>query len=790
MQESAPAIHAWLKSKGVEIPIKNITGLGKSTGEAKAMWMLEKFSEGYNDMYFVDDALPNVKAVKNVLNQLDVKSKVQQALPTKGILSKEFNFIVEDLYKIGSEKTYSQAKAKLIGKDKRTKSLITPANQDFAGLLQNFIGKGKKGETQQKFFNDNLHKPFARAYNNINSHKQSTINDFKALTKNYPKIKKNLNKKLPGSPWTYDHAVRVHRWTEAGFKIPDLSKVDIKELNDFVNNNVELLEFSRKLADLTKQEKGYTEPGNSWLSGSIMGDLSNVVSRVNRKVELAEFIENREAIFGTWNNGKLEGANMNKIEVTQGPKFREALEDILWRMETGSNRPTGRNAVTNAHMDFINGAVGTTMFLNSRSALLQGLSTFNYINWKDNNPVKAGLAFANQKQYWADFKYIMTSDMLRQRRGGLKYNVQEAELAQQAAQGRENWKKGDMAGIAKSTIAYMLKKGFLPTQIMDSFAISAGGATFYRNRINTYLKQGFEQKTAEKKAWLDFQERTEVAQQSSRPDLISQNQAAPMGRLVLAWANTPMQYGRIQEKSVRNFINRRGSDVENLSKISYYGVIQASIFASLQNALFAFALDEDDDMAKGDPQIPVQKRRADALYDQTWRTVNTVLDGQLRGIGIPGAVVGTIKNMALEAHYQDSKDYNQDFSRVGLQLISYSPPIGSKVRQVVGAGNIWRWNKDAILGSPMNLDNPGLMAAAKLIEAGTNIPVARGLQKTDNLREAADARNQYWQRVSSFWGFPSYQIGVKNEEFEKTKKKFKKLRKKSKKKTHKIVYSL
>tara|TARA_R110000737_G_scaffold57108_2_gene82147 strand:- start:96 stop:1082 length:987 start_codon:yes stop_codon:yes gene_type:complete len=322
---------------------------------------------------------------------------------------------------------------------------------------------------------------------------------------------------------------------------------------------------------------------------------------------------------------------------------------------------------------------------------------------------------------------------------------------------------------------------------MDSFAISAGGATFYRNRINTYLKQGFEQKTAEKKAWLDFQERTEVAQQSSRPDLISQNQAAPMGRLVLAWANTPMQYGRIQEKSVRNFINRRGSDVENLSKISYYGVIQASIFASLQNALFAFALDEDDDMAKGDPQIPVQKRRADALYDQTWRTVNTVLDGQLRGIGIPGAVVGTIKNMALEAHYQDSKDYNQDFSRVGLQLISYSPPIGSKVRQVVGAGNIWRWNKDAILGSPMNLDNPGLMAAAKLIEAGTNIPVARGLQKTDNLREAADARNQYWQRVSSFWGFPSYQIGVKNEEFEKTKKKFKKLRKKSKKKIYKIV---
>ena len=30
-------------------------------------------------MYFVDDALSNVEAVKNVLDQLDIKSKVVQA---------------------------------------------------------------------------------------------------------------------------------------------------------------------------------------------------------------------------------------------------------------------------------------------------------------------------------------------------------------------------------------------------------------------------------------------------------------------------------------------------------------------------------------------------------------------------------------------------------------------------------------------------------------------------------------------------------------------------------------
>ena len=67
-QASAEPIHNWLKSKGIEIPIENITGLGKSEGSAKAQWMLEKFAEGYNDMYFVDDALPHVEAVKEVLS--------------------------------------------------------------------------------------------------------------------------------------------------------------------------------------------------------------------------------------------------------------------------------------------------------------------------------------------------------------------------------------------------------------------------------------------------------------------------------------------------------------------------------------------------------------------------------------------------------------------------------------------------------------------------------------------------------------------------------------------------
>ena len=62
--DSAPAIFEFLKANGLNIPLKNITGLANSTPEAKALWIADKVADGYNDFYFADDALQNVQAVK------------------------------------------------------------------------------------------------------------------------------------------------------------------------------------------------------------------------------------------------------------------------------------------------------------------------------------------------------------------------------------------------------------------------------------------------------------------------------------------------------------------------------------------------------------------------------------------------------------------------------------------------------------------------------------------------------------------------------------------------------
>jgi len=737
--EAAPAIKEFLDAQGFKLPIENIVGLGNSTGAAKARWMLKKFAEGYNDMYFADDAMANVEAVKYVTNRLDIKSDVQQAKRNYSLgLSVEFNQMIERKSGIEADKTFSGAKGKMLGKRRWSQSLVVPGAQDFMGLMRNFAGRGEQGNKDLQFFEKALTEPFARATKAMNEARQTAAEDMRALKKQLPSVNKKLNKIIEGSAFTHDQAIRAYLWKKAGHSIPELSEKDLKELTDFVENNADMKLFADGLLKIGRGK--WSKPSNYWVGETIISDLFKLNSKENRKEYLAEWIQNKNEIFSK--------ENLNKIEATQGSKFREALEDILYRMETGSNRPTGRNRATNAWMNFMNGSVGATMFLNSRSAMLQTISATNYINWSFNNPARAAAAFGNQKQYWSDFSMIWNSPMLKQRRAGLEYNVQEAELAAALA-GQKN--------KAKAAVAWLIKKGFTPTQIADSFAIAAGGAGFYRNRIKDLMKKGVSKAEAEKQAWLEFQETTEKSQQSSRADLISQQQASPLGRTLLAWANTPMQYMRIQEKAFRDLINGRGDTKTNVSKIAYYGLIQSVIFGGLQNALFGHYLDDEED-----------------LDDEDWskslnRTVDTVIDGQLRGFGVGGNLITALRAGATEFLRQEEKAYDDkyftqpDHARTLLALTSVSPVIGSKLKKLYSAATEWNYNRDAISEMGMDIDNPAIDAGANVIEALTNLPTKRIVQKIDNLRDAAQGDNQMWQRISMVLGYPGWSIGAESD---------------------------
>jgi len=747
---AAQAIYEFLKANGLNIPLKNITGLGNSTSEAKALWVADKVGLGYNDFYFADDALQNVQAVKNILDQFDVKSKVRQAKTQfSESLSVDLNKIIEENEGVAAEKVFSKAEASLRGAKKgRFKLYIPPGAEDFMGLMYTLANaKGKKGEAQIKFFEDNILKPYQAGVRKINSAKQLIQDAYKQLLNEFPELKKGLRELVPGMNFTVDAAIRVYLWDKAGFDIPDISKTARQRLVKHVESNRRLVAFADGLSLISRRKEGYVQPETDWVAGTILSDIDVATNVVGRKEFLNEFIENVDATFTK--------ENLNKIEAIYGLDFVEALNDIIFRMKSGKNRNVGStDRQVQRWTNWIQNSVGAIMFLNMRSALLQTISAINFINWSDNNPAKAAMALANVKQFAKDFAMIFNSDFLKQRRTGLRTDVNEAALANAMAGKKDK---------ARAILAYLLKKGFTPTQIADSFAIASGGATFYRNRVNTYIKQGLSQKEAETKAFADMQAISEVSQQSADPALISKQQASILGRFILAFQNTPMQYARLTKKAAIDLIKGRGDWKTNVSKIVYYAAIQNIIFSALQSALFALAFADEKDEEEEDKKIE--------------RLTNNVIDSLLRGTGIYGAVVSTAKNIMLEFWKQDNKKHRADHAYTLLAFANISPPIGSKLRKVYSATQTRKFNRRVMEEVGFSIDNPIVPALGQAIEGFTNLPLGRAIQKINNMRAATQEDVELWQRMALIMGWNTWDIGVENDRIEKIKRQIKQNRK-------------
>ena len=738
--ESADAIYEFLKSEGLEFKRENIVGLGNSTGAAKANWIVDKAADGYNDFYFADDAYANVQAVQDALDQIDVKSKVQQAkVKFSKSINEDFNKIIEQKTGIASEKRYSKAKAKVRGANKGNKKFFIPYSaEDFMGLVYPLLSKGKLGDSQMAWFKEHLLDPYGRAIENLSSDRIQMMQDFKELKKSL-EVPKDL-RKTNDSGFTNEQAVRVYLFNKMGYEVPGLSKTDLSELVDIVNSDGKLKAFADQILSVTKGD-GYVKPSQEWLAGTITTDLIDLLNTTKRKkyLEQSGYLDNANEIFST--------ENLNKLEAAYGAKYREAVENTLSRMKSGKNRMFSGNRLSNRVLDYINGSIGTIMFFNTRSAVLQTISAVNFLNWSFNNPYKAGKAFANQPQYWKDFKTLMNSDYLTDRRNGLKLNISENEIANAAATAKNK---------ARGAMNYILQKGYLPTQIADSFAIASGGATFYRNRINDLVKQDMDVKQAEKQALSEWKETAEISQQSSDPSKISQQQASDLGRVILAFANTPMQYARIQKRAFQDLVNKRGDAKTHVSKIIYYGVVQNLIFNALQQALFAIGFGDDEDEENEKKYLEV---------------ANGMLDSTLRGLGIAGATVSIIKNFLLNV-YERSGRKRPEYVDSIYELLRLSPPIYSKISKLRQAA--WQFDskkrRQEIFDKGFSLDNPAYEAAAKVISATTNLPLDRVLNKVNNIETALSGDAETWQIIAMLAGWPEWEIMAKEKKKEELPK--------------------
>lgn len=700
-------------------------------------------SRYFNDLVEAEIAAAGLPPLK--LTPLGKKTKRKIVLqPSQTLTGKEkildtqFNNILEKKTGIASEKEYSEAKAKVVGASKgKFNWFIPPTAEDFVGLLYQFLGKGKIGDAQMAWFKVNLLDPYAKAMSKISRDRNSVARNYRALKKELKIVPKNLKKEVPGEGFTKEQAVRVYIWTKQGYEIPGLNKTDAAALRKFINSDKQLKEFADKLILLNKGD--YAKPKTGWTAGTITTDLLESLNTGRRAEYLADWQANVDVIFSE--------KNLNKIEAAYGSSFRYALENILTRMKTGRNRTYGTDSLTGRVTDWLTNSIGAIMFFNTRSAILQTISAVNFINFGDNNLLAAGKAFTNQKQYWSDFLKLYNSDFLVDRRDGLRLNVNESDIADMA-------KKGGVRGV----ISELLKLGFTPTQIADSFAIASGGSTFYRNRVNTYLKEGLDQKAAEEKAFQDFRETAEESQQSSRPDKISAQQAGPLGRIILAFANTPAQYARLMKKAYLDLKDGRGDAKTNISKLIYYGAVQNLVFNAMQQALFGlmFGDEEEDDEKKEKKAIDIANGMADSI---------------LRGMGISGAIVSVLKNTAKKLIEQSEKREPKYAENALGELLKISPPISSKASKIKNALRSYEWDKDEMYEKGFALENPAYLAAGNIISASTNIPLDRAVKKVTNVKDAMDEDLQLWQRIALLSGWSDWEIGINKKDKQKTKSK-------------------
>tara|TARA_B100000768_G_scaffold35175_1_gene33756 strand:- start:1472 stop:9292 length:7821 start_codon:yes stop_codon:yes gene_type:complete len=658
-------------------------------------------------------------------------------------LDKSFNDILENKSGIPSRKRYGIVEAITKGSSKgRFNFFIPPSAEDFVGLLYPTLGKGELGDAQMSWYKKNLIDPYAEGMNKISKARVYMMNTYDSLKKQLDVVPKDLAKKIEGTDYTREQAVRVYIWNKQKMNIPGISDADVSELVSYVADDANLQTFGDQLINMQMGD-GYVKPKEGWPAGTITTDILEGLNTTKRAKYLKNWQENVDAIFSE--------ENLNKLQAIYGLNYRKALVNVLKRMKSGRNRDFPGDSLTGRFTDWTTGSVGTIMFLNTRSAVLQTISAINFVNFTDNNILAAGKAFANQKQYWADFMKLMNSDFLKERRGGLRINVNEADIAEMA-------KKGGVKGA----ISKLLELGFAPTQIADSFAIASGGSAFYRNRINTYLKQKdangnnlYTEKQAEKKAFEDFRETAEESQQSSRADRISMQQASPLGRVVLAFANTPAQYARIIKKAASDLKNGRGDRKENISKIIYYGFAQNLIFNALQQALFAvgFGDDEAEDKEKEKKYVNI---------------ANGMLDSILRGSGIGGAIVSVGKNAVIKIIKELEKD-RPKLQNIAAEVLKISPPISAKYSRLVQAGKSYDWNKDQMREKGLSLDNPAYLAGGNVLSALTNIPLDRVIKKANNVVAATSQDLETWERLALLAGWQQWEIGIKKEKKKKKK---------------------
>lgn len=778
--EFAAQVIEYILNSGIEPEyVKNITRsfesfIGNDLGQLAADFVLGRTSENAKDLKM---AIPQIfglgidvgtkEALDNVYNWTTGKTRLQEITESKikdelpkplasKNLAEDISKMIERKKGISSTEELSDAKAQILGRNKGNYRFFVPPNaEDFAGLLYKFYGKGEQGNKDMALLKEKLLDPFERGENALSHYRQKLANDMKAMDARLNEIGGEVTKEskdaLEKSGFDADQATRVYIWNKQGVEIPGITKDEVKELSDIVYNDARLRSYAQGVMNLVD----FPEPTDSWYGSNLKYDLYTYSTEGVRKDFLNEWNENMKEAFTP--------ENYNRMEAAYGRDFVDNFKELTKRMRTGKADYENMNKAAQKGLDWINGSVGVIMWMNLRSAVLQTTAAFNYINWSDNNVLSAGKTLTNPVEFAKTFKELINSDFLKQRRDGLQINIEDAEIAKAIEKG---------GNAPQRLFGQLIKAGFKPTQMADSFAIAIGGTPFYINRTKTYQKEmttdangnevrKYTDAQAKEKAFEDFRSVSEENQQSSRQDRVSNVQLGVLGRLIFAFNNTSMQMARLQKKAASDIVNKRGDLKTHISKLVYYGVIQNAMFYALQQGMFGMMFGKDDDELKEGEAEDIKKKNQEKVV----KLANGMVDGFLTGSSMSGKLLVTAKNTLLKYQEEAAKENKADYANVVNEALSVSPPLSSKTKKVSSAFKELKYlgtkkGQKEVEGTGV-LNSPYNMPRAKLFSAATNIPLDRVISKISNVVTATTDENiQDWQRIALGFGWDKWSLGL------------------------------
>ena len=614
--------------------------------------------------------------------------------------SAEFNSILEQKTGVAATKTFDAVDVKNANsKFKLGKFWLPPSAEDLKGLIYSMIPGGAEGNKALEFFDQNLFRPYSEAQAQYNKEKLAGFDSVKNLAKAF-----NLSEDA-GEGLTAEQAVRIYLFQESGQDVTGIDQAKIDAANTYVTKtNPKVKGLVQKVLNATNGKFDKFE-SETWLAGSLQGDMFGYFNDARRKEIFQPWKDSKNAIFTQ--------ENLDKLKVTHGEDFVKSLQNTFTRMESGRNRTISPDSSTNRVLDWLNNAVGTTMFLNMRSAALQTLSTVNYLF--EPGTIKGMLS----SQFPGAVVELWNSDYLRARRGDSGFDLQASEVSD-AVNDKNGFKK---------LVSKMIQFGFKPTKAVDSAAIAFLGAAYYVGQ----MKNGATKEEAMRK-WMEVSEEN---QQSARPDKISKIQSGPLGRIIFAFGNTPFQYARLTKRGLQDIFSgrsfARGTAGKDFAKIAWYGAVQSLIFTQLQNAVSFFDDEEED-------------------TKDEW-AINSFVTSYLKAFGGPGAIASAAYSILGDL----KKTIDGEYVPGGLMnsAVSISPPISAKLRKLN------KINKEA-RSNPEDLIDPTTEAFWKTLgyglNVGVNVPLDRGIEKFENLKAATEEDYSAIAKLALVFGWKPWQL--------------------------------